>query len=435
MSGAKIIAFLTFLFSLHACTKADVNVGTQLADDQYTQIVMSDTFSVNVSTVYIDSFVTSASGTGLAGSYNDNAFGQVNASSYYQLKPPSFSDQYVAYDSLKLLLKSNRNYYGDTTKPLQLGVYRLSNLIFKTYSSYFYNYDAISHYTTPIGETTLQYYPSLTDTVSVRLSDDLGKDLLQILKDSTRNLSSPDNFINYFNGICIVPQQSNAFVFGFKDSVTMRLYYHETADALSTPKTADFNLYNNQRQFNHIDVNRAGTALANLNMQTKALPSRLTNNAAYTQPTTNCMAKIRIPNIRELYNIPNFLKIERALLVLKPVAGTYAGYYTLPDSLRLTTTDINNNIGTDLLYSNNSVQYGQFQRDYLYEQNTRYSYDITRYLVSQLSVASANENGLLVRLGDNTKEVTSFQRVVLGDQQNKTSALQLQIFYLTVKQN
>ncbi len=122
ISGAKIIAFLAFLFSLHACTKADVNVGTQLADDQFTQIVMTDTFSVKLSTVYIDSFVTSGTGTGLAGSYNDNAFGQVNVSSCYQLKPPSsLSNQSVAFDSLKLLLKCNRNYYGDTTKPLQLG--------------------------------------------------------------------------------------------------------------------------------------------------------------------------------------------------------------------------------------------------------------------------------------------------------------------------
>ncbi len=435
MTGVKIIAFLTFLFSLHACTKADVNVGTQLADDQYTQIVMTDTFTTNVSTVYIDSFVTSATGTGLAGSYNDNAFGQVNVSSYYQLKQPSFSDQYVAFDSLKLLLKSNHNYYGDTTQPLQLGVYRLSNLIFKTYNTSFYNYDVISHYSTPLGETTLQYYPSITDTVSIRLSDDLGKQLLQVLKDSTQYLSSNDNFVNYFNGIYIVPQQTNAFVFGFKDSVTMRLYYHETSDIYSTSKTADFSLYNNQRQFNHIDVNRAGTALSNLNMQTKALPSLLTNNAGYTQPATNCMAKIRIPNIRELFNIPNFLKIERALLVVKPVAGTYSGYYTLPDSLRLTTTDINNTVETDLTYSTGQVQYGSFQRDYLYEQNTRYSYDVTNYLISQLNVANANENGLLVRLGNNTQNVSSFRRVILGDQQNKTSALQLQVYYLTVKQN
>ncbi len=433
MRLTNLIAFFTFLFFINACTKANVSVGTQLIGDEYSQIVMSDTFSVNVSTVYIDSFITSATGSGLAGSYNDNAFGQVNVSSYYQFKPPSFSDQYVAYDSLELIIKCNGNYYGDSTKPLQLNVYRLSNLISKTYNTSFYNYDAIPYFSTPIGGKTFQFYPSITDTISFRLSDVLGNQLLQLLKDSTQEVTSPDNFVNYFNGITIVPQQTNAFVFGFKDSVIMRLHYHETSDVLSTSKIADFTLYNNQRQFNHIDVNRTGTSLATLNMQTIALPSFLTNNAGYTQPATNCVAKIRMPTIRDLFTIPNYLKIERALLIIKPVVGTYTGFYTLPDSLRLTTTDINNSIFSDLTFPTGTVQYGSFVRDYLYEQNTQYSYDVTNYVISQLGVASANENGFLLRLANNTQNVTSFKRVIIGDQQNKISPIKLQLYYLTVK--
>ena len=431
---AKIIAFFIFtIVCLNACTKADVPYGSQLVGDQYTQLILTDTFSVNVSTVYIDSFVTSATGTGLIGSYNDNAFGQIDASSYYQLKPPTFSDPYTVFDSLELILKYNGKWYGDSTKPLLLNVYQLSGLINKTYNTSFYNYDLVSHAASPIGEKMLQFYPSITDTVSIRLSDNLGKNLLQLLKDSTLEVSTADNFVNYFNGICVAPQQTNAFVFGVKDSLIMRLHYHETSDVLSTARIADFTLYNNQKQFNHIDVNRQETPLAPLNAQTKALSSLLTNNAGFTQPASNCMAKIRIPYIRNILDIPDYLRIERALLVIKPVIGTYDNFYTLPDSLRLTSTDINNTIGADLTYSTGTVQYGSFTRDLVYEKNTQYSYDVTNYLIAQVGVASLNENGLLLRQANDVLNTTSFKRIVIGDQQNKTSAIQLQVYYLTVK--
>ncbi len=426
-------AFILLLIIINACTKADIQYGSQLVGDQYSQLVMTDTFGVDLSTVYIDSFVTSATGTGLLGSYHDDAFGQINASSYYQLQPPAFSDKNVVFDSLELILKRNGNFYGDSTKPLQASVYQLSSVINKTGSTSYYSYDSFPYSSTSLGTKTFYVYPGITDTISIRLADATGKELLNLLQNSSDQTSSADNFVNYFKGLYIAPEQTNAFVFGFKDSVIMRLHYKETSTSVSDEKTADFTLYNSAKQFNHITADRTGTIIAQVGKQTKALPSLLTGNAAYTQPATNVVAKIRMPSIRDILTIPSFLRIERAVLIVKPEVGTYTGIYTLPDSLRLTSTDKNNAIGSDITYSTGSVQYGSFTRDYLYEENTEYTYDITTYLNSQVAVAAENENGLLLRQATDIANTTSFKRVIIGDESNKTSRIQLQIYYLTVK--
>ena len=287
-------------------------------------------------------------------------------------------------------------------------------------------------YLLPIGSKTVLIYPNITDTISIRLSDALGEQLLSLLQNNSDEVSSADIFQYYFNGFCIIPTKAKAGIFGCKDSVQMRLHYKETSGIIAVSKTANFVLYNSSKQFNHIDVNRAGTAIADLNAQNRSLVSTLTNNAGYMQATTGCLVKIRAPSIRTILQTPDYLKIERAILIIKPVAGTYRGYYTLPDSLRLTATDKNNDIGTDVLYSNGSVQYGAFNRDYLYEENTSYTYDITNYLISQISIAADNENGLLLRPAADAIN-TSLERVIIGDAQNKTSHIQLQIYYLTVK--
>src|SRR6476620_774113 len=110
----SVTAYLLVLVGAASCTKADVDYGSQFTGDQYTNLVMADTFTIETGTVLLDSFVTSASGSAVLGSYKDELFGQINAESYFQLQVPSFSDKYVAYDSLELVLKLNNTWYGDT---------------------------------------------------------------------------------------------------------------------------------------------------------------------------------------------------------------------------------------------------------------------------------------------------------------------------------
>src|SRR4051812_42444208 len=124
----RMISLLLLIGSAAAvgCTKADINYGSQFAGDQYTNLVMVDTFTIETGTVLVDSFVTSGSGSALIGSYKDAKFGQINAETYFQLQAPAFTDKSVSYDSLELVLKPNNNWYGDTTQPVQLSAYQLA---------------------------------------------------------------------------------------------------------------------------------------------------------------------------------------------------------------------------------------------------------------------------------------------------------------------
>jgi hypothetical protein len=60
----KIKPWLILFFSLvfFACKKVDIQFGDQFLDNGYTQVIKVDSFAVDVSTVYVDSFITSAKG-------------------------------------------------------------------------------------------------------------------------------------------------------------------------------------------------------------------------------------------------------------------------------------------------------------------------------------------------------------------------------------
>src|SRR3982751_3159883 len=86
----RTISFLLLAGSVTTvgCTKADINYGSQFAGNQYTNLVMVDSLTIETGTVLVDSFVTSGSGTVVLGSYKDAKFGQINAASYFQLQAP-----------------------------------------------------------------------------------------------------------------------------------------------------------------------------------------------------------------------------------------------------------------------------------------------------------------------------------------------------------
>src|SRR5882762_7278628 len=101
------------------CDKAAIQFGQNYIDVNNTNIVLVDSMTVGVSTVYKDSVPTAQTNTILLGVTTDPYFGKTTASSYLSLvpasnTPPDFLPN-AQYDSLVLLMKSNKDYYGDTT--------------------------------------------------------------------------------------------------------------------------------------------------------------------------------------------------------------------------------------------------------------------------------------------------------------------------------
>ncbi len=118
------LLFFLAVLSFFSCQKQPVlNFGSSFVSDNSTaHIVLVDTSTVNLSTVYTDSAATSGTGFLLVGNYRDPYMGLVSSRAFLQVAPPPqlpTITQADSYDSIGLvmLFKKGNPYYGDTTSP------------------------------------------------------------------------------------------------------------------------------------------------------------------------------------------------------------------------------------------------------------------------------------------------------------------------------
>jgi len=449
-----LVFLIISIFTVAAsCKKVDIQYGNQALDNQYTQVIKVDTFTVNLSTVFVDSFATSGTGVTLLGGYTDTAFGRIDTKCYFDLQPPPYSSSTVydstSYDSLRLILKLTRNYYGDTTQPLHIDVSRLSQqIILPINTSTFYNVDQFP-ISSKIGSGDFIVSPtSYYDTLSVPLNDDLGKELLGKLKNgSDLDLHDNSNFLYYFNGLRLSSNSSTNLILNCKDSLTMRLSYHKIGPDTLEHHHVDFVLNSKQHHFNNITVDRSslhnGLQKIGLNNDT-IIPSSLLNNRAYSQYASGVATKITFPTIYNLLKVPNYSKILTAQLKVIPVKNTWDTYYFLPQALNLATTNLTNVIGSPLVTPGGyGAETGNLVLDYIDGDNTAYTYDVSNFLKSlivstqaysySLTNPPANNYGLLL-VPPSPASITQFSRIIVGDQNQPLNFRTiLEIYYLTIQ--
>lgn len=424
---------------LVSCDKTKIQFGQDYVDNSYSNIILVDTLTAQLSTVYSDSVSTTASGSLLAGNYNDNVFGKLSAKSFFEIVPPALTDlaTNAAFDSLELIIRPDKSYYGDTTFNSQLSVYQLSNpLAFPLYQSQFYNTTDFSVDPNALGNVNTLIYPNNTDSISIRLSDAVGKNLFDLYKTKDYIMQSSSNFINYFRGLQLSATAGNMHaIYGFRDSVVMRLHYHET-NVFNESKYIDFVFYNNDNtQFNEVKADRSGTPLSVFNGPNKEVVSTITNNVAYLQNLTGFVPKIKFPTLRSLLLRPDFVKILKAELVIRPVKNSYNSITPLPPVLYAVPTDQSNTLGSPLNYVSTAgivtTQTGSLVTDPVYDENTEYYYDITSYLQQQILISTNNQNGLLF-VPPTPASLSTLNRVIIGDQKNTQGGLQLKIYYVSI---
>ena len=440
----KLICAAGVLVCIYAagCKKAYIQFGEQFIDAGITNIVMVDTITPVLSTIFRDSVPTSQSGTVLTGSYNDPVFGKIAASSFFVLaSPSSVPDMHIsaAYDSLVLQMRSDSSFYGDTSVAQRINVHQLSSVIaFGEDKTYLYDRSNFPVYATPLGSAIVAVRPSLKDSVTIRLSDTKGQELFALIQSESQEVQTSADFEQYFNGIRISPDDNTAHaaVYGFSDSVTMRLYYHESNPYL-TGKYIDFVLTSRNRQFNRVQYNRSGTALDIAIPETKEIPSTLTAGSGYTQPLTGVLLKMRFPTLRSLLARSDYVKIMRAELTISPSKGTYSSNYMLPPQLVASSTNVNNQLGGYLAAmgttGSQSIQYGDLVTDWLYGEATRYTYDVTAYMQSEILNSADHTNGLIFA-PPSPEYSTKLSRLVVDDNNLGMGGVKLKMYYISVQQ-
>lgn len=440
----KIYIICMFATVFASCEKAYIQFGDSFIDQNLTNIIMVDTVAPVISTLFIDSVITSNTGTVLVGNYSDPLFGNISAASFFVMGHPSNTatlHQSAVYDSLSLILIGDSTFYGDTSLPLRIKVEQLSErILFNDNESYLYDRSNFTVMPTALATTSFLIRPSEKDTFNIRLSDRMGLEFWNHIINKTTEVNSDTDFEYYFKGLKLssATDDVNAAIFGFSDTVIMRLHYHELNPDIAE-KQLDFMLVNRNKQFNQIKVNRSGTILHKSIPESKEILSSDLGGAAYIQRLTGAIMKMRFPSLRSaILERRDYQQLMKAELTFKPVGNSYNKFFMLPPQLVAYTTNKNNVQGSAIGLLGNpggsNTQYGNLVTDWLYGQDTYYSYDLTTYIQQQLLTEGDNDNALLF-MPPSPADNIQLNRIAVADSKNSEGKMILKLYFISVQQD
>lgn len=404
------------------------------------KVILIDTMTVEMSTINFDSLITSGKNRILIGNYEDPIYGKVKSNSYFQLASDSYSlkndgsdtesTNYV-FDSISMILKYDKYYYGDTTRVQTFNIHRLNQKVKPNINDKnFYNNSVLSYSDESLGTISYKPRPVGKDSISLKMDNAFGVALFQKLK--KREITDFDSFSEYLKGLVLVPSVSNsANVIGFHvASSKVRLYYSKyQANTEEVPYILDFKISDAQKQFNAVSLDKTGTIIQNLPASNSKLSSALTNRQGFIQSGTGVACRIDFPNIKQLKRISANGAIVDAQLFLKPVNNTYSEKYPLEDSLKVYVSDNLNRISTSLVNSAGTAVFGILNKKKdEFNENVGYSVPIGYFLQKEMLKQSSSRSSLILTLPGISKTVN---RIVLGDQKHLNNKLLLKIYYIS----
>jgi hypothetical protein len=203
--------------------------------DLYVQIV--DTFTIQTSTVWIDSIPTSGNGDLMIGRLTDPLSGQISSEAYFRIAYNTSGALNVPadamYDSVSFKLKYNGYYCGDTSSQASFSLYRLAEDIVpgrlppyqydEDQISYFYKPDKLYNTSTfaksplPLGIWKFNPRPGFKDSLFLPVDQHLGREWFDLAKAGDDKLSKVESFLHYFKGLVIVPDPNyQGSIFGIQ---------------------------------------------------------------------------------------------------------------------------------------------------------------------------------------------------------------------------
>ena len=368
----------------------------------------TDTLSIKSSTVQIDSIYTNKTGNFTIGSISHPDFGRVQSSFFTQISNADtlFAKTTSVFDSIRLELVYS-TFQGDITKPQTISVHRLQDSL--SLNTIYFNNSTVKF--DPIAIATHRFVPkpirarsangdSLQyDTLSFKLSPELGKELLSKYTDKAISGGGPA-FRKYFYGLYFKSSSADDAAFlGFSAAYSrISLYYHNQVDNVKSVAYYYFSLSNRfspelQARFNRIEFTRSGT-LANLKKVGDIIPASATNFTTFVQSGTGIATKIEFPSLNKLKGNRN-IAINKAELILEPLENI--SYSQTLGQLSLIQTNptnrtLRNSYG--LLYYNSEG--GGGAQSASFDTNAKnFTFNVTSALQNILSGRIAN-NGMLI---------------------------------------
>jgi hypothetical protein len=414
-----VLGGIPIMWSLSGCVKANIIYGQDQINNGLTNIIMVDSITPVMSTLFVDSLPTSAKGVAFIGGYQDQYFGPVSPRSYFQFSPPPATtiDPLAVFDSATLyLVPTGHYYYGDTTQWVDVYASRIQyEMQFPVTQAQFYNNDSFPVDPTPVGHAHVLLRPNFQDTVYMPLDTALGSDFFNKVREGNINLTNAAQFLGYFPGLQISAGNGTSpeVLYAIKDTVLIKVWYH-TPDGQRSIQALQFRYNNKAYQFNEIR-NTPQPPLTAFKRQYESTVQQIYstdpsfNHMAYMSPLLGYTAKIQFPYLRQVYQADsNFRNVLKATLIIHPVFQSFSQQYLLPPSLTVAATDYTNQEGTSVATGILTLDYGGT--------DTQYSFDITSFIQAEIQDPTVDyyQRGLMV-VPPSGNYYNTFNRLVMGD--------------------
>ncbi|MBL7965852.1 MAG: DUF4270 family protein [Prolixibacteraceae bacterium] len=455
MRTSRIFILLLFIV-LTSCTISEIEdfvVGDNFINDR-TGIVMIDTLTLQTSILKFDSITSNSAGRLLLGSNYNTFSGYKKSDAYFEMifdGSVSYTDFVV--DSVCLVMNYDAYSAGDTMPTQTFTIYELSERMALDENDYLYTTSYFDHFTKPLGAIQLNPEPNSTKEINMRLSDQFGERLANLIREENDTLFSSDLFKDFFNGICIHSQENaKGAVFGIQvtasdetestdsDSGTtnattssvpeIRLYYHLKVNPSDLSGLYyKFSFDSDGIYYNQVTANAAGTPMEGLSGESKERNSKLTNNQLFAQSGIQVFSKINLPHIDNLLWMGKNSAFIGATLRLFPVRGTYSSSASLPDSLYVFTVDKKNNITSQLTKpgtETNAFALLTIEKDV--EETIYYEVDISSFIDAELKEELETVNSLLIGFGS-AKAKTTAEHLILGASNSGKYTPEMNIYY------
>ena len=201
------------------------------------RFISIDTFTVEMSTIKLDSVITSGGNKLLIGQYTDPVFGKVTSSAFMTFIPKTYTiSEEAVFDSIVLSLKYDGYFYGDTLRPKTVLVQKLSKeLKLGPQQTAFYNTSEVPTFSPILASKT--FNPRISkDSLTLKLDPVFGKDLFDKFRGGT--IRTDEDLKEFFKGLKLFPvADENASLIAFKGANSFIRMYYSKPDQPNDKKT------------------------------------------------------------------------------------------------------------------------------------------------------------------------------------------------------
>ena len=423
----RCFGVLSFVLLL-SCSdnQKSISVGEDWINSEI-KVYSFDTLAIEATTFQFDSLIVNSTDNLLVGSYKDDIFGRITASSYLKFTGLSFNiEDKAKFDSISLILNYDTYSFADTASVQTLNIYRLSEEMETDENSNLYRNSNFEVEPSPLSTFNYSPRPHQNDSIQISIAADIGQELFDKIQND--EISNNNNFNDALFGLVIVPDSlNNSSIVSFsKENSYLRLYYSIKDEIENEDNFIDFSV-NTLGSFHQITNNNA-TYFSSIEDQMDQIPSTQTNNQVYVQSGTGIATRIDFPNFKEsLYNIRGSGSITNAILNFKIKVDRNNLNYGVKDSLPVYIINKRSEVQDNVYNYLGTQSYAQITQESDEFNTLEYSLSL-KYFFDNLIADTQNDDQYLAIYSPNFNNSVD-RYVIYGPDAAEDNRMKLQITY------